>query len=696
MSDTSNKPSLLPNALLVFAITLSYALTGILGLTLIATPSGYATPIWMPSGIALGTSMIWGLRSLPGVFLGSLLLNFYISIQYGTQPSLFMPLIIGIIIGTGAVLQTIVGRQMIQKWVGLNNTLQYPNDILLFAFLSGPLSCLINCTWSNTLLYLIHTLPADHFLLSWTTWWVGDSIGVLIFTPLLLILFAKPRALWRPRVFWILIPLCITFIGVIALYLKVSTPIISGQNWSVLVTGLLFCVLINIILFTIYGQKHIAEIHSESELHRLAHFDTLTALPNRISFFEHLSHAIENANHLKMKLAVCLIDLDNFKQINDYLGHSLGDEALKALSKLLTATAPEHYLARLGGDEFVVIFENISSLNELKPLLMSYLNIAENPIKIVQQEALITFSMGVVIYSMMGESAEDMIKNAEIAMYQAKNAGKNTYFLFDDELSKKVKRLYNLNIKMTQALKNNEFSLKYQLMFDSKTKRPSAIEALIRWHNPSLGQVSPAEFISIAEKNGLIHPISEWVLRQACQDYQAIITTVSADEFMLSVNLSVSLLQDEKFLTFAKNLFRETNINRHNLIFEITETELMQHPVSAALLMHEFKKSGIRFALDDFGIAYSSIRYLKNLPVSFIKIDRIFVEHITQNKDDVLIIKAIIELAHNLNIKIIAEGIEIEEQFQILKELKSDYIQGYYFAEPFSRQEIIDKLKAFY
>jgi EAL domain-containing protein (putative c-di-GMP-specific phosphodiesterase class I) len=306
----------------------------------------------------------------------------------------------------------------------------------------------------------------------------------------------------------------------------------------------------------------------------------------------------------------------------------------------------------------------------------------------------ISFSIGVALCLCAGEQADDMIKNAEIAMYKEKSSGKKNVSFFDDELSIKTHRLYDLNMKMAHALKNNEFSLKYQPMWDAKTKKPCAMEALIRWHNPILGEVSPSEFITIAEINGLIHPISEWVLRQACLDYLAITAEVPTHTLMLSINISVSLLEDEIFLGIVKDFFREINIDSHNVIFEITETKLMQQPVNAIKLMHKFKEMGIRFALDDFGIAYSSIRYLKYLPVSFIKIDQIFVEHITQNKDDKLIIKAIIELAHNMNIQIITEGIENEAQFNILKEVGYEYIQGYYFAEPLCQTEVILKLKA--
>jgi EAL domain-containing protein (putative c-di-GMP-specific phosphodiesterase class I) len=247
-------------------------------------------------------------------------------------------------------------------------------------------------------------------------------------------------------------------------------------------------------------------------------------------------------------------------------------------------------------------------------------------------------------------------------------------------------------MKMQHALDRNEFFIKYQLMYDAKTKEPHAIEALLRWHNPKLGEISPSEFIPVAEKNGLIHPISEWVLRRACMDFRDIATVLPNKEILMSINVSVVLLENDKFLQALKNALAEINIDSNFLIFEITETALMQKPANAIKLMDEFRKLGVRFALDDFGVGFSSIRYLKNLPISFLKIDQSFVEHINSNVNDVLLIKSVIELAHSLNIKTITEGVETEDQYRVLNEMGSDYIQGFYFAEPLYLHEVIQKM----
>lgn len=826
MYENAMKSAFFKYLITMTVVAVLYSVTGFIGLSLIATSPGYATPIWIPSGIALGAMLIWGKPTLPGIFLGSLLLNYSVSANHFYDSNLIIPLFIGGVIAMGAVLQALAGWLLIKKWVGLSNPLNQPNAILLFAFLSGPISCLVNTTWSNTVLLLLNILPKEQYLFTWVTWWVGDSVGVLIFTPLFLILFAKPNAIWRQRIVPILIPLCISFLGVIMLYLIANASGVKEQLWSVLAAGLLFCVLINVILFIIHGQKSIVQmqmaeqalalkfeeaknllilrsagegifgidndgnttfvnpaaakmlgfneseligkaIHDlvqyknqdgspyprvksplhmttkynttyhirdevfwrkngtyfyveyvitplvdrgvttgavvvfndvtqqrelEQKLARMAHYDALTGLPNRISFLEKLSSAIDTARSNQRMLAICFIDVDNFKQINDSLGHTVGDEILKFIPKLLELELTKtDYLARLGGDEFAVILENVISIDYIKLTLQRFIKVLNKPIKIENHEIMATLSIGIATYPTAGDTANELIKNADIAMYKAKEFGKNTFVFFDDEISKQVKRLNELESEMRKAFEREEFSTVYQPLIESESKQLLGFEVLTRWRAASLGNISPLEFIPMVEKNGLIHPIGEWTLRRACHDYHEIVSIFNNKEIFLSVNISVLQLENDKFLSTVKNILNDTGMNSNNIIFEITETELMQQPEHTIKLMDDFRKLGVRFALDDFGVNYSSMQYLKILPISLLKIDKTFIRDLTRNDNDVAIVKAIIQLAHGLGISTIAEGVETPGQYQLLKELGCEYIQGFYFAKPMPLQELILK-----
>jgi diguanylate cyclase (GGDEF)-like protein/PAS domain S-box-containing protein len=830
MEEKDHINNMIDYLLRIIGIAGLYAITGLIGLYLIASPPGYATPIWIPSGIALGAALIWRLRILPAIFLGSLFINFFISLQHFSSHTFLLSMLTGCIIATGAVLQASIGWMMIKKWIGLNNTLNLPNDILKFALISGPVSCLVNTTWSNTILLAINIVPLSEYPLNWFTWWIGDSIGVLIFTPVILILFAQPHSYWRERIFSILLPLLLSFTGVMFLYLLVNETIPLNSMWPVLTSGLLFCGLINIILFIFHGQKNIVQIkmdekslalkfaeeknlqilraagegivgldlkgnvtfmnpaaenmlgyeehemlgksfhdtiqhayvHGENypknaspiletllsnrnsyirneifwrkngnyfwvdytcaplieynktsgavvvfndmtlqreiefRLEKMAHYDALTRLPNRYSFLERLSTAIKTAEEKNQIFAVCFIDLDNFKQINDNLGHSIGDETLKHIASLLQSElSKSDYLARLGGDEFAVILENITSIDEIKLTLHRYISSLNKIIRVNDFEVATTFSMGVALYPQAGKTSNELIKNADIAMYRAKELNKNTYAFFDEEMTKKIQRHHQIDIYLRLALERNEFTLEYQPLIDSQTQEIFGIEALLRWNHPLLGSVTPAEFIPIAEQNGMIHVIGEWVLKQACRDYQDMVAILKNKSLFISVNISIQQFEKEDFLIKLKNYLKETNMKNNFLIIEITESGLMRYPEHTIKVMNDIKKLGVRFALDDFGVRYSSMEYLKDLPISLLKIDRNFVQDIMTNSNDAAIVKAIIQMSHGLGISTIVEGVENEELFQYVKSLGTEYVQGFYFSKSLPLDQLLIRLKQF-
>lgn len=1014
------------------SVCLLYLIAAYFGLKL-AIPPGYATAIWAPSGFALGAVLVWGRRSLLGVFVGSFIINCYISYLSGGDLLAFKTQLIAAFIGVGALLQAWLGWYLIKRKLGLKNTLDYPKDILWFALLSGPIACLVNATLSNFVLFFFNILPLAAYPVSWATWWIGDSIGALIFTPLFLICFASPRIIWRARLLQVLLPLSVSFVVVVFVYgfvsktetrrvnnqfqhavsqkmekidnkmlkannlstalathlsiaptlnqktftdfsasLKEQSPYIqslewvaklrssekfkhrygidifqyhdsswlekttisspvslmrkakksmgvliltpvyrnltlsgfalvvvdvtklvnpllektkmyhnfiisditdtqhprvvytlkntlhisndpryvlnvkhvfhvnnrtwevnaissqhfisshySWQVWSVLVGGLLFISLMNLMLFILYGQKNIIQSKVEEQasrlrneeaknllllnsvgegimglddaghisfvnpaastllgytekelngqsidilisnnkvqgrplsfkrsaffksitknkvyhindnmfqckngksfwveytstplkkldqitgvvvvfndvserrktdlkLEKMAHYDLLTGLPNRFSFLAHLTQALARAKRCKSSMLLCFIDVDNFKEINDNLGHAAGDDLLRLIPKLLSPKLRDvDYLARLGGDEFGLILENPGKVSEVGFIIERYIETMAQPLQINHFAINTSISVGVAVYPTAGITADELVKNADIAMYRAKDAGKNTYAFFNEATNIEVKRRHSIEVGLRKAIQSNEFQLFYQPQLDIKTHKIMGIEALIRWHNADLQTVSPAEFIPIAEDNGMIHIIGEWVLEQLGRDYKALHAINSELEY--SVNVSVKQLEKPRFDEFIKGIIDVYQINPNNLLLEITETALMRHPDEMLKIMSRLEQLGIRFALDDFGIGYSSMQYLKRLPISLIKIDQSFVSDIVSDPNDAAIVKATIQLSHGLGISSIAEGVETKEQLEFLAESGCEYVQGYYFSKPLSLKDL--------
>lgn len=670
-----------------FLMTVLYTATGLLSLKL-STGTTYATAIWIPSGIALGGVLVFGWRALIGIFIGSILINYHLSAAEYFSLSNIEPFMIGCLLALGAMTQAIVGRLLIHKWLGLHNHLNEPNDILLFTFLAGPVSCLINTSFSNLILLLTHTLTTQHFMQGWVTWYVGDSIGVLIFTPIFLILFAKPRSLWRSRIAPILAPLCISFLVVCLAYAAASTHVtFSNQLWFVLVSGFLFCALVNIILFIINGQKNLAHREYELHLEQMAHYDVLTALPNRHSFIEILKNAISEPNNNPTSLSVVFLGIDNFKNLNDTLGHSAGDIALQIISHVISDNLDDQdYLSRLGGDEFGILLLNKNE-KDIDRLITTLLDETKNSIQISDTIFNLTVSIGIATQPHAGQSAEELIKNADIAMYHAKELGKNTFVHFSDELNKVMKRQRLIEVELRNAIIRNEFLLYYQPQVDILAQEIAGVEVLLRWNSPIFGFVPPAEFIPIAERNGLIHPIGNWVLQQLTIEYPAIEGALS-NSIKVSVNVSALQLNDSRFYLSLVKALERSNISKI-LILEITETSFIINPRKTIDIMKQINQLGIQFSLDDFGMNYSSMRYLKSLPIAELKIDYYFIKDITTNENDAAIVNTIIQLSKGLKLPAVAEGVETREQLDLLQSMGCQYVQGFYFYKPMPLSDLL-------
>ena len=428
---------------------------------------------------------------------------------------------------------------------------------------------------------------------------------------------------------------------------------------------------------------------SEEKIRVMAFYDSLTKLPNRTLFMNRLNEQLEllNSQNQKKKGAVLFIDLDNFKNINDTMGHEYGDKLIIHLAKQFESLIDKKdTICRFGGDESILLHP-YDKESELEHYAKRFLDLFNKTLKIDNKQMFITASIGVALYPKDGTDKNTILKNADSAMYKAKELGKNRFALFDPEIYLKLERKTCIERILRTAIKNNELSINYQPQYDAQNNKIFGFEALLRLNSKELGFISPLEFIPIAEECGYITQLGQWVLNESCK--QSVKWLHSGYKFKsISVNISSVDLQQPDFLKNIKDILKNTSINPNILELEITETVLMQSFDSSINILKKLMDMGIRIALDDFGTGYSSLSYLRKIPISTLKIDKSFIDNITSNKKEESIINNIIQMAHSMDLKIVAEGVETTEQLSILKERNCDYIQGYYFSKPLPASEV--------
>ncbi|OGA33037.1 MAG: hypothetical protein A3G80_06510 [Betaproteobacteria bacterium RIFCSPLOWO2_12_FULL_62_13b] len=433
----------------------------------------------------------------------------------------------------------------------------------------------------------------------------------------------------------------------------------------------------------------IARKKAESNLTFFANHDALTALPNRFLFNERLTQALARAHRQGKMVAVLFIDLDRFKVINDTLGHDAGDRLLIELAVQLRGCLRENdTIARQGGDEFVVLIEDLNDPNQVTGVAKKILETVAEAHVLNGQEFNITASIGISIYPGECADVQTLLKNADIAMYRAKEQGKNNFQFYSAEMNQHTFERLALETSLRRAVEREEFLLHYQPKVDLRSGRITGVEALVRWRHPDLGMVSPSQFIPLAEETGLIGPIGDWVLRTACAEARGWITQ-GASEISVAVNLSASQFAREDIAQNITSVLLESGLEPRFLEIEITESTVMHDAKRAARVLQQLKDMGVRVAIDDFGTGYSSLGYLKRFPIDSVKIDRSFIIDIPHDNDDVAITRAVIAMAHSLRLKVIAEGVETEEQYQFLRDHDCDEMQGYYFSEPIDAAALV-------
>ncbi|GJL75919.1 EAL domain-containing protein [Nitrosomonas sp.] len=433
--------------------------------------------------------------------------------------------------------------------------------------------------------------------------------------------------------------------------------------------------------------------HFEAELRHQTNHDHLTGLPNRFFLVDRFTSALEYAKRHGEYVAVLFLDLDNFKRINDNLGHAAGDSLLQQVAqRLKSCFRSNDTVARHGGDEFTIVANDIKNSEDVLRLLQKLNTAFERPVIIRSQNIYITFSIGIALYPHDGDQIEDLLNRADIAMYRAKSSGPNQYRFYASEMNARGHELLKLEADLRLALTREEFLLHYQPQLDLRSNRNIGIEGLIRWQHPVRGLISPADFIPLLENSGMIISVGEWVLRQACKIHRTI-REAGFDDFRVSINVSAAQFNDEHLFDKINRTLRDEQMPQQALELEITENILMKDPVGAAETLRAIHALGVRIAIDDFGTGYSSLAYLKRFPLNALKIDRTFVSDLVDDPSDAAISEASISLAHKLDLEVIAEGVETVKQLEFLRTHDCDMVQGYYHSKPLPRSELMNFLQ---
>lgn len=455
---------------------------------------------------------------------------------------------------------------------------------------------------------------------------------------------------------------------------------------------------VNRTILEIFAARAAAEIQrhdAEAEVSYLGQHDALTGLPNRALFSDRLHQAIAFAEAHASSFALLFLDIDHFKKINDSLGHQRGDIFLRKIGELLRAAVkPIDTVSRRGGDEFIILLPEDTPPEEAASLAQGICEKISRPFEIDGFRVSATASIGVAVYPRDGKTAESLVKNADIAMYHAKESGRNQFQYFSEELNRVTHERIELDSALRQAITRHQLAVHYQPQLNLHTGKIESCEALLRWTHPEHGPISPAKFIPIAEESGQIIEIGKWVLNRVAEDF-SVLKDADLANLRVSVNASARQIQSTDFAKTVEEIILRHNLPPHQLELEVTESMIMEDTLKSRQAIRQLSEIGVRFSIDDFGTGYSSLSYLRQLKIHYLKIDQSFVRDVEDDPDDAAIVRTIIGLAHNLRLRVIAEGVETPEQRQFLKAHGCDLMQGYLLAKPMPFAELISFLRNF-
>jgi len=437
--------------------------------------------------------------------------------------------------------------------------------------------------------------------------------------------------------------------------------------------------------------SHQKTLELDDKLFQLAYYDLLTGLPNKELLEKTVTKYI--LDHPEDGLVgFVYFDIDEFSNVNEVKGHSVGDQLIIQIANVLSEEiqAP-NMLARIGGDEYVLALFSFNQVETFIPQVEHYIDLIRKTYLLDEDEFFVTYSVGVAIYPDNGRDYITLLRHADTAQSIAKSKGRDQIVIFDDEMVSMIKQQTELIAQLRRAIENQEFSLHYQPLINLKTDQTIGVEALIRWQHPVKGFIPPLEFISISEKNGYIREISEWVFKEVARQYEA--WNIEGKQFRISINISAVMLMFDPFIAYMNEWINTYQLDSSRIVLEITESAIIEDIEKSIHVIHQLKKLGFLVALDDFGTGYSSLTYLQKLPIDIIKIDRSFISNIKPNTDEFYVLRYMIELAHHLNLLVVAEGIETIEQANMVKKYDVDMAQGYFFCRPMPQSRVVEYLK---
>lgn len=714
---------------------LTYVLTARVGRLVSESSNQGPALIWPPAGISIAFLYLGGYGLWPAVALGSLVNNLLNGTSIGTS----------IVIATANTIQALFGASVL-KWLSFDNKLDRLWDITIL-FLTAIVATTVAPTFGQAGIYALNGFQSGTISVGWVAWWLGGVLSVAILTPLV-VSWAGPIKLpnrkkalelsiayvvlllvgyvifWTglnaiaaiPLIYLILLPLFWISLRFQPKYVSMAmflmnfvavTGIIFGQELTskeqigqqlmqIETLTLMLCIIFYIIS-SITAERKNAENNLKDYVNQLeravetirqhALHDILTGLPNRKAMEERFGVTKSIAIRHGHKVAMLFLDLDQFKNINDTLGHSIGDLVLKEVaSRLQESIRQVDTVARLGGDEFIIILSEIHDIADIENVAQKVLEAFTDSIKVQEHEIQTSTSIGIAVYPDAGQDINELLRSADIALYRAKDKGRNQYQFYDLDMKNRLHAKLSLEHDLRHAIEKQQLRLVYQPHVDLRTNQILGVEALIRWQHPVLGLLSPKDFIPLAEETGLINPIGLWVLNRACKQirqWKKFGFTVP-----VSINLSAKQFFPNNLVESITQALQKYDLRPGELDLEITETVAMQ-TLYASDQLEELVKMGVSISMDDFGTGYSSLGYIKTLFLNRLKIDQAFVKNVITDPHDETIIRTIISMGHTLGLKICAEGIETQEQRTLLSSMGCDSGQGYLFCKPMDGTSIV-------
>lgn len=704
-------------ALIVGLTALAYALAGWASLKITAYVANVVAVVWLAAGIGAMASLRFGMAGVVGVLLGSFALNSQI-----LPPEAAFRLALGAAAGAAVI------GYLPRYLPPFSSTLDYVSSVAKFALVAAPLGCAVSALAGVFSLGFFGHLHAD---LVWRTlgvWWLGELLGVYLIAPLLLTAsrwdllptnkgarleglvlvlgmllltrvmmeYAEPLRpaeivlfVLLPGVLWAALRFSVTGASVaifLAALIVLGVSLVSfGGLTSATMPRDVFALQISMMTMALGGLFVSAALterrYSEMRLDMLANHDPLTGLPNRSYFQDFLGHALARAQREKLQISLLFIDLDRFKHINDSQGHEVGDQVLRVVANRLDEQLrADDFVARLGGDEFAVILMHPPASRAASRVARKLLKALAESFKLDRRRYAIGASIGISVYPDDGLDANTLLRQADLAMYQAKQR-RSGFEYFSDELNTVAQQQLNLETGLRQALERDELALAYQPKVDLASGRVVGLEALARWLTRSGGIIWPDQFIPVAEETGLIMPLGRWVVRAACEQW-IVWRDAGLNPPPVAINLSPRQFSDARLIDDIDAILKETGMESSHLQLEVTESAAMENPARTFDMLDALRQRGLHVYIDDFGTGHSNLGQLKRMPIDALKIDKSFVDDVLTDSDDAEIANAIIRLAHALNLRVVAEGVESVEQVAFLKDQGCDEIQGYVVAKP--------------